>query len=163
MRLPTSLPELITRVKKQWSAEGVRTAPKASARDVREFRSRYKVVVPDDLRYYWSTLNGMVQSSLDDYFIEFIPIHGVQPAIELLSDSVTYQPALDVLSDTAHWFIIADYLCGSHYYSIHLAPHASDSGACEVAMIWGSGYKILCNSWAEFLTIYLDDPERLFG
>ena len=68
-----------------WRGDGLTIRPPARPEDIRTFETRYGVVLSDDLRAYFLTVDGM-EDRLDPGLNRFWPLGMVKPVEEELSD-----------------------------------------------------------------------------
>jgi hypothetical protein len=57
-------------------------------------------------------------------------------------------------------FVIANYSCHLFAYAIRLYPDKADIN--EVYVVCGDEYKVIANSFTEFIDLYLKNPDLLF-
>ena len=82
---PAAPVNLWQRLVELWQGAGLTVRPPARADAVRAFESRYGVVLPDDLRAYFLTVDGM-EDELDPGTNRFWPLGMVKPVEEELSE-----------------------------------------------------------------------------
>jgi hypothetical protein len=108
--------EIIEQLKKHWERQRIKIGKGESELEISNFEKKYNVLLPEDLRYYFRTLNGMDCSDnwiSDDELITFWPLNEVKPFNELFSNSISLDPT--------SLYVIADYSINAGIYLIHLS------------------------------------------
>ncbi len=82
----------------------------ASEIELFEFENKYNVHLPEDLKDYFSTVNGFDDSDADGEYITFLPLEEIEPL------SINWSQANEAKS----YFIFADYSLSCHVYAIKL-------------------------------------------
>jgi hypothetical protein len=154
---------VIDELKNYWMRAGVKFRPPASEDSVRDFESRYGVVMPPELRDYFFTFDGLEDEEWDNDMISFWPLHRVGNAPEVLGRHgglPDYRAIVQTLPHSESYFVFADYLCFSHVYAFQLTKVPSKKSP----VIWigsGDSFGKLANSFSDFLKKYLLSPGDL--
>lgn len=132
------------RVRAHWATHGVGTTPPPSVAELDAFEYGHGVVLPGDLRAFYTELGGTdctsVRSHSPDGFAIW-PLSEVRPAA----------PGL---------FVIADYLHLSWTYAIALDQTAD--GPHPVTILDVAEPKPVAASFTEFIDLYLVDSAKLY-
>src|SRR5262245_22260110 len=79
--------ELWARVLARWRRSKLAIRLGASTAALRDFESKWSIVLPHDVRAYFETVDGMEPSTLDDDAFSFWPLAEVKPVHECLMAS----------------------------------------------------------------------------
>ena len=115
------MPTLPERLRERWAVCGVRVRPGVRPKEIRAFESRYRVVLPLDLRDYFMTVDGMERWESDEDMLEFLHLGAVKSVPEELArfrGIPDYGNIVNTLSNAERYFVIADFMIGSHVYAI---------------------------------------------
>jgi hypothetical protein len=145
----------IKRLIARWTAHGIACPPGLSPSEICAFESRHNVRLPDDLRLYFLSVDGMGEKgTYDEDFFSFWQLSDVISIAEMLPDRCVR------FGDAHRYFIFADHSINLPGYAIRLSsdpadvnPVASvffDFGALEVEDFF--------ESFTDFVSQYLDDP-----
>jgi len=143
------MPEPVRRLVELWRNAEVAIRPGVSPSAIQAFEKRYGVRLPNDLRDYFLTVDGM-DAELDPGFNRFWPLEMVKPASEELAD---------VNPDRWSYpncYVIVDHLIWSFGWAIKLDGTA-DSG--QVVQVTGgtTSKGIIASSFTAFLEMYLEN------
>jgi hypothetical protein len=141
------------KLKNHWLSLGVKVNAGVSHDELDAFESKYQVVLPADLRDYFLTVDGMVEGVMDHGCFSFWSLNAVKP---IPDESPNYSDPY--IKDARSFFVFADFLIWSHAYAIRLA--ATDA-ANTIFMIGGETPIKMYDSFSEFVSAYLSDPDRL--
>ena len=145
---------LLDQVKRHWAAQKARPGRGAGADQIDAFERRYQVTMPDDLRAYFCTLNGLEagqHGEMVDEFMSFWNLDQVRSVAEELE-----------CIDGRDLFVFADHSLWAHAYAIRLSmsPHVGG----EVYLVGGRNPLRVAASFDAFLRGYLaNDLAMLFG
>lgn len=131
-------------LKQFWSRQNIRLQCGASETELCEFEEKYNVALSDDLKDYFSTVDGFVDWGCDENVITFLPLS------EVLPSSQTW--ALEVL-DADSYFVFADYSISCHVYIIRLRNDLSLSN--PVFIVYDGKPEQIAGSFSEFVQGYL--------
>ena len=128
-----------------WTRYGIKLQRGATEKELREFEAKYNVRLPDDLKDYFSTVDGFADSGCDENVITFLPLAEVEP----LSKAWSRKPEAD------SYFIFADYSISCHVYAIRLTKDLTLGN--RVIIAYDDNPKQIAGSFAEFVRGYLAD------
>jgi hypothetical protein len=156
LRLPWKRDAWVTRtLLERWSAAGILAPEAASHADVRRFEQQYQVVLPDDLRDYFTSINGTKDGwsgRHDEHAIRFWHLHQVQTFKE---EGLSEDPQAD------RTFVFARYWFGFASYGVRLSTDAS--APTPVVARFPYGEFEVAQTFREFVIRYLlDDLSVLF-
>ena len=149
------MPAIGESLKQFWSRHRIRLRRGASEVELREFEDKYNVLLPDDLKDYFATVDGFdgsVSWMTDENAITFLPL------AEVLPSSKTW--ALET-PDADSYFMFADFSLLCHVYMIRLRNDLSLGNPVFIAR--DVKPKQIAGSFSEFVQGYLaDDYSVLF-
>lgn len=127
---------------------------------IQQFEARYKVSLPDDMRDYFATVNGMVEALCQDQDQNgfcYWPLKRVKTVIEvakyLRNKSFVFRGA-------ESFFVFSDYLSWCWGYAIRLSQNRSEGN--DVILLCCRNPIKIANSFSEFIELYLVDDEKLY-
>jgi hypothetical protein len=139
-------------LKQFWLRQNTKLRRGASENELREFEQKYNVLLPDDLKDYFSTVDGFADWGCDENVITFLPL------AEILPSSKTW--TLEV-PDADSYFAFADYSIKCHFYMIRLRNDLSLGNSIFIA--YDRKPEQIAGSFSEFVEGYLaDDYAVLF-
>jgi len=155
--------DLLAAVRERWTALGIANHSPASQSDIGAFESRYGVVLPDDLRAYFATLNGTALGACgmeDEDLLGFWHLDQVHSFAEESSLPTNDPP------EAAHVFVIADHSIWVHAFGVLLS--ADRQAPAPIVTDVAQPYHQVAPSFSEFLEGYLrrdsnmiyPDPKR---
>ena len=133
-------------LKQFWLRQNIKLQRGASETELREFEDKYNVLLPDDLKDYFSTVDGFTDWGCDENVITFLPL------VEVLPSSKTW--ALEV-PDADSYFVFADYSISCHVYMIRLRNDLSLGNPVFIAH--DGNPEQIAGSFSEFVQGYLAD------
>jgi hypothetical protein len=136
------MPTIGESLKNFWLRYGMKLRLGASEVELREFEGKYNVLLPDDLKDYFLTVDG---SDLDENVIEFLRLAEVVP----LSQTWSHKPEAD------SYFVFADYSISCHVYAIRLTKDLTLGNPVFIA--YDENPKQIADSFSEFVQGYLAD------
>lgn len=116
------------------------------------FESNHDLIIPEDLKDYFRTFN------VDDYDLDMFAFYGfdqfksVKDEVGDWGGTPDYRNIVNVLTLHENCFVFIDYFCHLCIYAIRLHQGASEQN--EVYVICGDSFKVVANSFKEFLEIY---------
>jgi cell wall assembly regulator SMI1 len=138
----------VERIKVRWASEGITIRPGASTEALDAFEARYGVVMPGDLRAYFSAVDGMDESDWDRDFCQFLPLDRCAPIAESEEDLAQFDWA-------SRYFLLIDHSIEVFFYAVQLSPDPEVE--CPV-ILWDGTDRWACSpSFADFLQRYLAD------
>jgi hypothetical protein len=134
----------------RWEAAGILSPRGATAGDIRRFEHEYGVVLPDDVRAYFATINGTARGEAgrdDEDLVGFWHLDQVRTFAET-------HVATD--AEAHRTFAFADYLCRFAVFGIRLSDDVT--APTRVVARFPYGQFDIASTFGEFLTRYvLDD------
>lgn len=154
---------VFNKLKNKWEREEILSSNNyASEDEILSFIKYEDLIIPTDLVHYFKMINGMSDQS-DLKLFEFYPFYKFVPILEKYKnwEGIPYYKDIEHNIEHPHQcFVFADYMMNTFSYSIRL--HKSDVKINEVYIVCGGEYKIIADSFTEFLNLYLDDSESLY-
>lgn len=144
-----------------WQSSGISIQPGVMERYIQEFESKYRVIMPPDMRGYFLQVDGM-KMTLDDCKdkegFSFWPLHRVKTAVEEMSQLTGAHYNLQELES---FFVFADYFDWSWAYAIYLSSNLS---AQNRVILIGKEIPIkIANSFTHFVDLYTANSPELYG
>ena len=129
-----------------------------SESELNAFELKNNHYLPEDLRDYFLSVNGMSSGASDDALIRFWMLKEVKPISEGAPEYAgpTYIDSADSV------FLFADYCIWSHAFGIRLSSKKKKQSN-KVYVIGYLPAIPIANSFSEFVHIYLTDKERLIA
>ena len=147
-------------VRDRWVSSGVLVRPGLPEERISAFEHRYGVRLPEDLRRFYSLMDGMGDGDSDEAWISFWPLSEVGSVPEKLSDfrGIPDYGGIEVsLPDASSYFVFADHSIWVHVYAVRLSSDPAGPGP----VVWIAGgdcWKQMSASFAEFLGKYEESP-----
>jgi hypothetical protein len=151
-----AMPTLGERLKERWISTGIPIRHGVGPDEIRAFESRYGVLLPPDLRAYFTTVDGMERWQSDEDMLEFLHLGAVKSVPEELAGFrgvPDYGNIRNTLPNAERYFVIADFMLTSHVYAIRLSAKVSE--ATPVVCICGDHHTQISGSFTEFGETYL--------
>ena len=137
-------------LRKYWLSHNLHLNPGVSLAIVREFESRFGVLMPSDLLSYFARVNGMPSNETDEDLVRFWPLEDVKT---IAAGSPGYSnPAY--LPGAKSFFLFADYFIWSHHYAIRLSAKTE-----EPNLVYIIGYDkptLVGESFTQFVDSYIN-------
>jgi hypothetical protein len=135
-----------------WRDAGLTIRPGVDPSAIRAFEARYRVTLPDDLRAYWMTVDGM-EDDLDPGLNRFWPLGMVRPVPDELSDIHPDRwayPGCYVFADHCIWCL---------GWAVRLGSQSAEFSGPVFQVTGGDppGRQV-APSFAAFAEMYLADP-----
>ena len=137
-------------LKQYWLRQEIKLNLGVSEIELCAFESKYNVYLPKDFKNYLSTVNGFVDSSMDEELFTFLPLNEIEP----LSISWSQSP------EAKSYFIFADFLISSHVYAIKLTKDSKFDNPIFVDFNDNHPTQI-AHSFTEFIQSYLENDYKL--
>ena len=142
-------------LKRHWSSHDVEINAGVSEAELRAFDEKYGVVLPGDLRDYFSCVNVMPPDVVDDGMIRFWMLEEVTP----LSEGAPEYSDRNYVQNPETLFLFADYSIWAHTYAIRLGKTGLESN--EVVIIGYKSPKVISDSFSGFVDTYLTTKDLL--
>jgi hypothetical protein len=156
---PMTSPALWTRVVNRWRAEKLTVRPGADAEAIASFERKYQVALPQDLRDYFTTVDGMDGNETDDKVYRFWQLGEVKPVEEELSDArgVVYPDRFAYPG----CFVFADYCMNCWDYAVKLTDDPGQSAPVYRVTASDVPGEQMAPSFREFMERYAADPKSI--
>ena len=120
---------------------------------------RTKLILPDDLIEYFKSTDKEIDSFNQDMFTfyKFDEFKSVKEEVGDYGGIPDYRNIVNVLTEHENCFVFAEYFIRVCVYAIRLNKDRSNIN--EVYVICGGNYKIIANSFTEFMEIYKTSPD----
>jgi hypothetical protein len=154
---------VIEKLRYYWSQGGIVPRPGAPATEIESFEQHYGVVLPPDLRAYFTTFDGMEYGEMDENCFSFLPLHLVKAIPEELAQFrgiPDYGEIMRTLDDPHCYFVIVDFLICSAAYAIRLSKTDDNNPVLGIGS--GTDHRIMASSFSDFLEVYLASPNDLW-
>lgn len=151
--------DVVTQVIASWRAQGITLSKGNTHAELEYFERRYGVHLPEDLRLYFSSVDGMLDiagSDCDSNGFRFWPLADVKPVTVVCE---TYGVPLPEAQQLDKHFIFVDYMQWSWAYAIDLSSVAE--GEHTIIHVGTLQHKTVARSFTEFLKLYLKDDTQL--
>lgn len=136
----TSLGALL---KEHWMRQRINLRRGASETEIATFETKNDVRLPEDMREYFSVVNGFESGESDNEFITFYSLEEIERLN--ISDWGISHPA-------ESYFIFADWSISAHAYAIQLLK--SNTVANPVVVTYSKLVKV-ADSFSEFMQAYI--------
>jgi hypothetical protein len=140
----------------RWRHEKIPHRPGVDVASISEFELRYAVTLPEDMREFYSTVDGMGEHYDEDSFFRFWPLEQVQPIDHYYPDLGNLYPA------SQDYFLFFDHSIDLFMYAIRLQRDAN--AATPIARLYpqdDGSFEPAFDSFTEVLVRYANDPDDL--
>jgi hypothetical protein len=145
-----------------WKNQKIRTVKSATESQVVEFEVSRNLQLPQDLRDYFTAING-TDGEPDNELFAFCTLAQFQAATQVLgawqNGTPRHSDVLEKMHSFETCYVFADYFISLIFYAIKLYPTASAGN--EVYAICGEDYKVIAKSFSEFIDLYLQQSSEL--
>jgi hypothetical protein len=152
----------LSRLNTLWKNLKIRTVETATDSQVVEFEASHKLQLPQDLRDYFTAINGTDGES-DNELFTFCTLAKFQAATLVLgawqNGIPRHSDVLDKIHGIETCYVFADYFISLIFYAIKLYPTASAEN--EIYAICGGDYEVIAKSFSEFIDMYLQQSAEL--
>lgn len=139
-------------LKQFWARHNIKLRRGASETELRQFEEKYNVVLPDDLKDYFATVDGFEDSDSDENLFTFLPSAEVVPLDEFWLDESWSTGTFDAKS----YFVFVDYFISAHVYAIRLTNDLSLGNPIVTNYVKPNEDPIqIASSFSEFVQGYL--------
>jgi SMI1 / KNR4 family (SUKH-1) len=150
------LQPLLQQMIARWQTEDIPNCPGVNSKKIAEFESRNGVKLPQDMREYFSTINGMGDHYDEDFF-RFWPLEEIKSTAEYVPELIEAFP------ESAGYFFFFDCSIDLFMYAIRL--NDSETSPTPIAHVFpqrdGISFDPFCGSLSEFFTMYVTNPRDL--
>ncbi|MCD9019844.1 SMI1/KNR4 family protein [Parachryseolinea silvisoli] len=151
----------LDQIKTKWYLEHGRSISGATDEEISLFQQKNNVLLPSDLISYFRLLNG-TREPLDSLF-EFFSISRVKSIFDEYQDwegIPPYRELLNKIEDSRTLFVFANYSFHLFSYAIRLDPENLLKN--EVFILCGGDFRMISDSFTEFMDLYLADSATLY-
>ncbi|TGD81810.1 SMI1/KNR4 family protein [Hymenobacter wooponensis] len=152
----------LSKLNSLWKDLKIRTVETATESQVAELEVSHNLQLPQDLRDYFTAINGTDGES-DNELFSFYTLAQFQAATQVLgawqNGIPRHSDVLDKIHGIETYYVFADYFISLTFYAIKLYPTASAEN--EVYAICGRDYKVIAKSFSEFIDMYLQQSAEL--
>jgi cell wall assembly regulator SMI1 len=138
------------RLRSEWKRQGLTIRPGAPAKLLVEFERRHAVRLPQDLRDYLGTIDGIEPGEYAAGVVRFWPLAEIKPAGEFAS--------YPWFGSFGPLFAFGDYAVDACVWAVEL--HPGPAGANRIVTVGcraGEENTIIARSVTEFFELYLKD------
>jgi SMI1 / KNR4 family (SUKH-1) len=144
---------LLNRVIEQWRKENIPIRPSVGSEAISEFESLNAVKLPNDMREFYSTVDGMGSEYDEQWMFRFWPFEEIQSMAIYLPDGSKRGP------DSASYFVFFDHSIDVFLYAIRLGD--SDAVETPIAQVSPPYFDLRFESFTELLSAYVSNPPSL--
>jgi len=143
----------ISSLKILWANQNI-PIKSSSEKEIKRVEMLKKIKLPNDLKFFYSEVNGMngnYPDDMDDNGFLFYPVQHVLPYNKEFNSNNLDMNAV---------YIFAEYLHKSWWYAF---KNGSDSNTYRIMVIFSKDdFRFISNSLAEFIELYLCDSPALY-
>ncbi len=130
---------------------------RATESEIESFESTNALVIPNDLSDYFKCINGT--KGYDDGFFQFYSLDQFNSAEYFFAQWKTILN-YETFGVDKSCFVFADYQIHLFSYVIQLYPKKTNKN--EIYIFCGEEYKLIAESFDEFIDLCLEDSPKLF-
>ncbi|HTE01554.1 MAG TPA: SMI1/KNR4 family protein [Mucilaginibacter sp.] len=127
------------------------------------FQKEHSLIIPDDLKKHFELLRGCISAYHYATFFEFYSLLQFQSVKDVLGNYrgvPDYHNIINTLYRHEECYVFADYSLTVFAYAIRL--NRNNELVNEIYVICGDKYKIITNSFSEFVELYLKDDISIY-
>lgn len=127
------------------------------------FETTHKLIIPDDLRAYFRLPDIKSLSNYSDFLFEFYGIDEFKSVKDEVGDFggiPDYRNIVNVLPQHENCFVFAEFMIHSGIYAIRLFESEADKN--KIYAIVGGNYKLIADSFNEFISLYKNRDKSIF-
>lgn len=136
----------------KWRQDGLVVRAGATPEQLLEFEAKYGVVVPDDIREYFATVDGMDDGGLDFGGNRFWPLSTVRRVEEELSEKHRERFAYPGC------FVFVDHLIWCCAWAVRMESYPSELSGPVFQLGTGEPHPPMAPNFRHFLELYLENP-----
>ncbi len=150
----------LEKLKKKWKEESLNNFHPIDMNSIQAFQSKNGVVLPEDLKEFFKSLNGTSEEYTDELY-EFYSIERIKKVSEEFQEwkgvpNYQFLVNLNIIKDL---FVFSNFSFNQFVYAIKLSQEETDNN--EVYILCGEEYKKIGNTFSEFLDLYLSNSIEL--
>jgi hypothetical protein len=147
----------VSKMMEQWKSTGLMARPGCSPTAIMQFETRSGHVLPRDLREFLLAANGIEK---DSNGFAFWPVEAYESASRQVA---LRSPTAPLVENPGDYFVFCDYLDWSWAYAIRLNNSAEESTTTNRIVPVGMNQVFtVCDSFSDFVGLYLRDSQRLY-
>ena len=142
----------------RWLDDGIAVDSGVSPAVVDDFQQTHNVTLPDDFLDYLLAVNGMGEPFVcDDNMFSFWPIQQIESIVDHFPDRTIG------VRDAQRYFMFADHSISLPTYAIKLSNDKSAPTPIATVFFDFGAFDLedFCDSFTEFVKLYLDNPAHL--
>jgi hypothetical protein len=128
--------------------------------EIKAFQNKYNIEIPLDLQNYYLELNGSGNAALNNLY-EFYSINRTKKISEEL---INWKGIPDYsklnFEGIENVFVFGEYQFNLYVFGIELHPDLSLNN--RIFILCGEDFKIIADSFTEFIDLYLNKPEEIY-
>jgi hypothetical protein len=144
-------------LRRHWASHNVEINAGVPESALSSFEAKYGVILPQEMRDYFLSVNGMPPDVVDTEMIRFWMLEEIEPLPQGAPDFADS----NYIQNPQSLFLFADYSIWAHAYAIRLSKAAGQTN--EVFIIGHDSPIQVSNSFSEFVDRYLSNKDLLFG
>jgi hypothetical protein len=151
----------ILELKRYWLEQGVRFSKTALIKGIYSFQETNKCLLPKDLVEYFMKINGTNQTHDNNYF-DFYSLDNFKSVKSLYHDYTripNYSQLINTLPNSENYYVFADFQMCLFSYAIYLDKNL---GSHSVVVLCGGEYRIIADSFSDFIDLFLVDSDKLY-
>lgn len=153
--------ELITTLKQRLGIKNSKKPTNEPDKRILMFESQNNLLLPPDLTEYFKSL-GNTAVEIDNNLYQFYAIDqfmSVKKGLSHWGGIPDYRNIINTLEGSENCFVFAEYMFHSFAYAIRL--YKDKRHVNEIYVISGDEYRIVANSFSDFLNLYFEDSIEL--
>jgi hypothetical protein len=151
------LEELIQRAIGQWRSEDIPIRPGVASTTIAEFESRYHVRLPQDMRSFYTAVDGLGDHMDKEWLYRFWPFEQIKPMSE-------YRTDIWASSTNPDCFFFFDHSIELSLYAIRLSARETANPIAQImpkTSVHQSTFEDRFDSFTSFLSTYVNAPSIL--
>lgn len=148
-------------LKKYWLKQGFLFTKIALIKDIYSFQGKNKCLLPEDLVEYFLKINGTNEKHDINYF-NFYSLDNFKSVKSLYHDYTgipNYSQLINTLPNSENYYVFADFQMSLFAYAIYIN---NNSDSHYVVALCGKEYRIIADSFSDFIDLFLEDSDKLY-
>lgn len=146
-------------LRKNFEENGVKLFP-SDLDEIKAFQNKYNVEIPQDLQDYYLKINGSGNETLNNLY-EFYNINRIKKVNEELINWTGIPDYSKLNFDgMENIYVFGEYEFNFYAFGIELFQDFSSEN--KVFIFCGKNFKIIANSFTEFINLYLNKSEDIY-
>jgi hypothetical protein len=149
------------KAKELFSRETKTVASTASIEEILSFQKNKQLFLPQDVMEYFKSFNGTSDEYNDRFFCFYSlrEFKTLKEKFEGWNGTPKYQDIIHTLKEHSDCYVFADYEFHLFVYAIRL--YETETSNNEVYAICGEEYRVIANSFTDFIHKYYNDSDDL--